>query len=57
MLMLEPDHEFPSEVAKFAENFESEEGGTIRSLEDVIHWNKEHARQALPERGCAPFFA
>ncbi|KAF6832276.1 glutamyl-tRNA amidotransferase subunit [Colletotrichum plurivorum] len=42
-------HEFPSEVAKFAENFEPAEGGTIRSLEDVIHWNKEHAMQALPE--------
>ncbi|KAL0943053.1 glutamyl-tRNA amidotransferase subunit [Colletotrichum truncatum] len=41
-------HEFPSQVAKFANYFDTTTGD-IKTLEDVIVWNKEHAAQALPE--------
>ncbi|KAI8162324.1 putative amidase [Colletotrichum sp. SAR 10_70] len=40
-------HEFSSQVKKFAGNFDPETGD-IKTLEDVVAWNKDHADEALP---------
>lgn len=40
-------HEFPGQVQKFIKNFETE--ANIKSLRDIIEWNKDHADIALPE--------
>ncbi|KAK2777972.1 glutamyl-tRNA amidotransferase subunit [Colletotrichum kahawae] len=44
-------HEFPSKVKEFAGNFDPATGN-IRTLEDVVAWNKDHADEALPPREC-----
>ncbi|KAI8306776.1 putative amidase [Colletotrichum sp. SAR11_59] len=40
-------HEFSSQVKEFAGNFDPGTGD-IRTLEDVVAWNKDHADEALP---------
>ncbi|KAF3797676.1 putative amidase [Colletotrichum gloeosporioides] len=40
-------HEFPSQVKEFAGNFDPETGD-VRTLGDIIAWNKDHADEALP---------
>ncbi|KAH9225423.1 hypothetical protein K456DRAFT_1776035 [Colletotrichum gloeosporioides 23] len=40
-------HEFSSQVTEFAGNFDPETGD-IKTLEDVVTWNKDHADEALP---------